>query len=216
MFVLTLAGVLPEWLSLTDFEHKTQEDHDASICLELLQDCSGGIYLPGNVDMDSTAAMDDHAERPISDLPFIEYLSCKQMYETLQHIGLCFHGGFENFARVRSGSLSQELPMKYIIVVNEARAKKFNNIGPVIGKDALREPKNLEDAARAFATLDAAMGYVPPVEQIDAAILRAKNKHDVWALEREKFLLQTKKRYRKMLLGLAREEWCQEEVCSNP
>jgi hypothetical protein len=70
----------------------------------------------------------------------------------------------------------------------------------------------LVDAANAFGKVAALVRTDLTIAQLDKFIGDSKDKDAVWMKKRVRFRLQTKERYRQILLDLAREEWLDEQV----
>ncbi|KAF1919434.1 hypothetical protein BDU57DRAFT_536425 [Ampelomyces quisqualis] len=134
--------------------------------------------------------------------------------ETLQHIGLDVQGGVAmlNTAIEASQGSKQALSMVRIIVENSEKARQYLNIGVQIGKDIPEHPSTLEEAADAYAKVSSLINDNRTAMYLERKIAACTSESNLWAWKRLLFRINTKERYRQILLDLAQEQRLDEQL----
>lgn len=135
---------------------------------------------------------------------YSEFLHINCSLEVIREIGLDVHGELSDFLSVDPSETVP--PALSIKVINPQEARKYINIGVHLGTDIPRIPSTLEEAAAAFGKLSALITSTRSVVEIEAKIAETHDGYTIWTLEREKFRVETRERYREVLIDMAMEE----------
>ncbi|KAF1951317.1 hypothetical protein CC80DRAFT_553439 [Byssothecium circinans] len=136
----------------------------------------------------------------------------------LQQIGLDVHGGLERLVgiRLQSALSGKGFPMTSILVVDPFKARTYVDIGIDLDSNQLfqKADPTLSDAAKSYVTCVKLIGDDDGSHASDQEALR-KFEADLgigrfadlkWEFERERFRLQTRKKYKDALIAKALEE----------
>jgi hypothetical protein len=148
-------------------------------------------------------------------LPVTEHMHCREMLKVLRSIGLDIRGGLEYLIptyRWVNCTKARSFPMSNILVTDAEKARKFINLGEHIGDDIAEHPSTLLKAAAAFALVSDLVTEKRSCEDLSIALRECQDEMAIWVGKRILFRLQTRERYRQILLDMAREEWLDEQV----
>jgi hypothetical protein len=153
-----------------------------------------------------------------------DFVRVHEGLRALRDAGLDFHGGITAFRGIcryilrKRRPIWASLPNSNVLVVDAEKARKDVNLGVHIGTDIPEHPLTLAEAADAFAKISALVTDRGSVEQVE--IMIKDDTVESWhrtadrisALKRTRFRLQTKERYRQILLDMAHGERLEEQV----
>jgi hypothetical protein len=92
------------------------------------------------------------------------------------------------------------------------KVRQYLNIGVHIGTDIPENPSSLAEAADAFSKVSALVKSTQTMADIALQIATSPNELELWRLKLEKFRLETRERYRQILLDMVQEERLDEHV----
>jgi len=144
------------------------------------------------------------------------YWRMHNVLKALQGIGLDVQDGVDALTDAYIVTQDEKLDgllSLTVIVSDAAKACEYVNLGVHIGTDVPEHPQTLAEAADAFAKISTLVsGNTTDLEHIERSCGVAHTLHDCWLLERIRFKIKTKERYRQILLDMAREEWMDEQA----
>jgi len=179
------------------FEHENQEQADAA----------EKAWKTFNLDN----------EIPEADRSKSRYLFRLKALEALQHVGLGFRGGLPALYKSIDIELNtapsgeRHFTTTLIIVDDPEKARKYFNIGIHL-PELPTYPSTLEEAVDTYAKLCVLVPDDMTIKELEKMIEEAEDEQEIWALKRERFRLETKEKYRKVVINMAREIWLEDEV----
>ncbi|KAF2114017.1 hypothetical protein BDV96DRAFT_647504 [Lophiotrema nucula] len=150
----------------------------------------------------------------VTKLHFNVFFQRKIMLQSLQAVGLDVRGGLVRLIQLRSKHFRDGyFPTNAITVTNPEKARKYINIGIQLPSSTPDHPKSLKEASDLYSQISTLVGMnSPTMKDLDKRIEESKDENEKWELKRERFRVQTKERYEKALLDVAREEWLDKEL----
>jgi len=136
-------------------------------------------------------------------------------YEALKFAGLDILGSIEQLYEAQKECVSEKrgFLMAAILVVDAEKAETYIHLGSHIGTDIVEHPETLEEAADAYTDICWYVGKDDVVGDVtEAGEDEASTELIRWLNKRQAFRVETRKRYRQILVDMAREEWMEEQV----
>ena len=142
------------------------------------------------------------------------YAFYKRCLQALRDHGLDFKGGLHRLLEADQIAYEEvsHLSLLSILVIDPDKAKKVVDLGLKLNTAVPKYPTSLEEASTMYAKLDRLVNNSYTVKEIDKKIDKEENEYEIWEWRREKFRIQTRDRYREMLINLAREDWLDDQV----
>lgn len=156
-------------------------------------------------------------EIPRADRSKSRYLFRLKALEALKHVGLGFRGGLPalyksiDITRNTAPSGERHFATTLIIVDDPEKARNYFNIGIHL-PEIPTYPPTLEEAVDTYAKLCILVPNDMTIKELEKMNEEAKDEQETWALNRERFRLETKKKYRKVVTDMAHEIWLEDEV----
>ncbi|KAF2114016.1 hypothetical protein BDV96DRAFT_647503 [Lophiotrema nucula] len=145
----------------------------------------------------------------------ISYMFHKECLEALQAVGLDVRGGLAGLRKTMHEAKAaglEYMPTTRLLVRDAEKARKHINIGIHLNSDIVVHPSTLDEASGCYTTISSLVGNTLTMKDLTRKLEENPDEDESWLLAREIFRLETKERYRGMLIDVALEEKLEEQL----